>query len=150
MILFCDTSALVRLYVLEEGSELMLEVARKATVIAVCRIAWVEAMSAFARKSREVPEETPLLNQVCGRFQQDWESFATVEVTQQLVEQAGEYAEIFALRAYDSIQLAAVKTLQQGGSEKVSFACFNQRLQKAAQLLGLLPIAFDTPNKPAS
>ena len=68
----------------------------------------------------------------------------------QLVEQAGEYAEIFALRAYDSIQLAAVKTLQQGGSEKVSFACFNQRLQKAAQLLGLLPIAFYTPNKPAS
>jgi len=66
------------------------------------------------------------------------------------VEQAGEYAEIFALRAYDSIQLAAAKTLQQGGSEKVSFACFNQRLQKAAQLLGLLPIAFDTPNKPAS
>ena len=81
MILFCDTSALVRLYVLEEGSELMLEVARKATVIAVCRITWVEAMSAFARKSREVPEETPLLNQVRGRFQQDWESFATVEVT---------------------------------------------------------------------
>ena len=150
MILFCDTSALVRLYVLEEGSELMLEVARKATVIAVCRIAWVEAMSAFARKSREVPEETPLLNQVRGRFQQDWESFATVEVTQQLVEQAGEYAEIFALRAYDSIQLAAAQTLPHGGSEKVSFACFNQRLQKAAQLLGLLPIAFDTPNKPAS
>ena len=150
MILFCDTYALVKLYLQEKGSELMLKVARESTVIAVCRIAWVEAMSAFARRSREAPEETPLLNQVRGRFQQDWESFAMVEVTQQLVEQAGEYAEIFALRAYDSIQLAAAKTLQQGGSEKVSFACFNQRLQKVAQLLGLLPIAFDTPNKPAS
>ena len=85
-----------------------------------------------------------------GRFQQDWESFATVEVTQQLVEQAGEYAEIFALRAYDSIQLAAAQTLQQGNAGKVSFACFDQRLQKVARLLGLFPISFDTPNQSAS
>ena len=73
MILFCDTSALVKLYVQEERSELMLEVAREARVVAVCRIAWVEAMSAFARRNREAPEETPLLNQVRDRFQQDWE-----------------------------------------------------------------------------
>ena len=149
MILFCDTYALVKLYLQEKGSELMLEVARESTVIAVCRIAWIEAMSAFARRSREAPEETPLLNQVRGRFQQDWESFATVEVTQQLVEQAGEYAEIFTHRACDNIQLATAQTLQQEDSGKVSFACFDQRLQKAAQLLRLFPIAFDTPNQPA-
>ena len=106
-------------------------------------------MSAFARRRREAPEETPLLNQVRGRFQQDWESFATVEVTQQLVEQAGEYAEIFTLRACDNIQLATAQTLQREDSGKVSFACFDQRLQKAAQLLGPFPIAFDTPNQPA-
>ncbi len=29
MILFCDTSALIKLYVQEEGSELMLEVAKR-------------------------------------------------------------------------------------------------------------------------
>ena len=52
MILFCDISALVKLYVQEKGSELMLEVATEATVIAVCRIAWVEVMSAFAQRSR--------------------------------------------------------------------------------------------------
>ena len=150
MILFCDTSALIKLYVQEEGSELMLEVAKEAAVVAVCRIAWVEAMFAFARRSREAPEETPLSNQVRGRFQQDWGSFATVEVNQQLVKQAGEYAEIFALRAYDSIQLAAAQTLQQGNAGKVSFACFDQRLQKVARLLGLFPISFDTPNQSAS
>ena len=150
MILFCDTSALIKLYVQEEGSELMLEVAKEAAVVAVCRIAWVEAISAFAQRNREAPGETPLLNQVRGRFQQDWGSFATVEVTQQLVEQAGEYAEIFALRAYDSIQLAAAQTLQQGNAGKVSFACFDQRLQKAAQLLGLFPIPFAPPNQSAS
>ncbi len=71
MILFCDTSALIKLYVQEEGSELMLEVAKEAAVVAACRIAWVEAMFAFARRSREAPEETPLLNQVRGRFQKD-------------------------------------------------------------------------------
>jgi uncharacterized protein len=48
LILFCDTSALVKLYVHEDGSDTVTE---QAT--AVCRIAWVEIMSAMARRSRE-------------------------------------------------------------------------------------------------
>ncbi len=58
---------------------------------------------ALARRGREFPEELPLLERVRDHFRKDWESYTKVEVSQALVEQAGEFAEIFALRAYDSI-----------------------------------------------
>ena len=103
MILFCDTSALIKLYVQEEWSSAMRGAAGEASVVAVCRIAWTEAVSALARRGREFAEELPLLERVRDHFRTDWESYAKVEVSQALVEQAGEFAEIFALRAYDSI-----------------------------------------------
>jgi uncharacterized protein len=37
----------------------------------------------------------------------DWRGYLVIEVTQALVELAGEYAEVFALRGYDSLQLAS-------------------------------------------
>jgi uncharacterized protein len=54
MILFCDTSALVKLYIVEVGSdELKLQV-QQAEAVAVCRIAWAEAYAALSRRAREV------------------------------------------------------------------------------------------------
>jgi hypothetical protein len=55
-----------------------------------------------------------------------------------LVELAGEYADTFALRGYDSIQLAAARLLQEHCDEEVFFACFDNRLKKSAQVLGML------------
>ena len=49
MILYCDTSALVKLYVDEDGSAQVAAALAGADIVAVCRIAWVEALSAFAR-----------------------------------------------------------------------------------------------------
>ena len=57
MILFCDTSALVKLYILEESSREMQTLAAAATMIAVCRIAWAEMMAALARRAREFPSD---------------------------------------------------------------------------------------------
>jgi len=150
VILFCDTSALIKLYVQEEWSSAMRGAVNEASVVAVCRVAWTEAMSALARRGREFPEELPLLERVRDHFRKDWESYAKVEVSQALVEQAGEFAEIFALRAYDSIQLTAANVLQTEMPGNVSFTCFDQRPQKAAQVLGLLPLDLDRLNQISS
>ena len=53
---------------------------------------------------------------------------------------AGEYAEAFALRACDSVQLAAVTTLHREASGDVRFACFDSRLAKAARVLGIVTV----------
>lgn len=136
MILFCDTSALVKLYVRESGSEEILAAAQAASAIAACRIAWAETVAAFARRAREVPADVDAIEEAKRRYRSQWPNFLIVEVTQTLVELAGEFADTFALRAYDSVQLAAARTLALSEG-KVCFACFDARLNKAAGVLGL-------------
>ena len=106
-------------------------------MIAVSRIAWAEAMSALARRVRERPADAASIEAVRTRLRADWPAYAVIEVTQPLVELAGDYADTFALRAYDSVQLASARTLQEGSSEVFLFACFDARLQKAARVLGM-------------
>ena len=68
-------------------------------------------------------------------FERAWPDFAIADVTQPLVEKAGMYAEAFALRGYDSLQLAAAHNLRQhaGGAPVTqappptsAMACRNQ------------------------
>ncbi len=137
MILFCDTSALVKLYILEDSSRDMQALAGAASAIAVCRIAWAEMMAALSRRAREFPNDADAIEVVRKRLRTDWPRYVVVEVTQALVELAGEYADTFALRGYDSVQLAAARTLQDMAGEEIQFACFDSRLGKAARMLGM-------------
>ena len=137
MILFCDTSALVKLYILEDSSREMQTLAGAASAIAVCRIAWAEMMAALARRAREFPKDADAIEVVRKRLRTDWARYVVVEVTQALVELAGEYADTFALRGYDSVQLAAARTLQDMAGEEIQFACFDTRMGKAARMLGI-------------
>lgn len=137
MILFCDTSALVKLYVSEAGTSQITALAQAARGIAVSRISWAESMAAFARRVREQPSDAVAIELVRAQLRADWQDFLLIEVSQSLVELAGDYADTFALRGYDSIQLAAARLLQQGLDESICFACFDTRLQKAARILGM-------------
>ena len=66
-----------------------------------------------------------------------WPSFTIVEVSQQLVEVAGRFADGFAHRGYDSVQLAAAHELHVNAAQNVLFASYDRRLNQAAQLLQL-------------
>ena len=62
MILFLDTSALVKLYIVEADSPVVHASVARAETVAVCRIAWAEACAALARRAREVPaDETAII-----------------------------------------------------------------------------------------
>lgn len=137
MILFCDTSALLKLFVQEEHTDAMHAAAAAADALAVSRLAWPECMSALARRAREAPRDASALAQTRQAFAARWADFVVVEVNQPLVELAGDYAEAFALRAYDSVQLASLQTLRLQSGEDVRFACFDSRLAKAAAVLGV-------------
>jgi predicted nucleic acid-binding protein len=141
--LFCDTSALVKLYLREDASDLMMALAAAAPAIAVCRIAWAETMAALARRVRECPADAQPVEAVRQRLRDDWCDYAIVEVTQPLVELAGDYADLFALRGYDTVQLAAARILQEAVGEQLHFACFDTRLEKAAKVLGMRTLERD-------
>lgn len=137
MILFCDTSALVKLYIAESGSAGVRKLVAASEAVAVCRIAWAEAHAALARRVREVPADAGAADKARQGMARDWPRFLVVELSQQVVERAAEYADTFALRGYDSVQLAAARTLALEAGPPVSFACFDDRLNKAARILAL-------------
>ena len=137
MILFCDTSALVKLYLVEAESDALKALAAEAEAVAVCRIAWAEAHAALSRRAREVPADAPSIGLAKQALAADWPHYLIVEVTQAVVEQAGEFADTFALRGYDSVQLAAADEAKKISRLPVSFACFDSRLNKAARVLGM-------------
>ena len=94
-------------------------------------------MAALARRAREFQNDADTIEVVRKRLRTDWPRYVVVEVTQALVELASEYADTFALRGYDSVQLAAARTLQDMAGEEIQFACFDTRVGKAARMLGM-------------
>jgi len=137
VILFCDTSALLKLYIVETGSEALKALIAEAEAVAVCRIAWAEAYAALSRRAREAPQDAALIEQAKGALAADWPRFVVLEIDQTLAELAGEYADTFALRGYASIQLAAAFEAGRIAQTPIRFAGFDARLNKAAKVLGL-------------
>ncbi len=135
MILYCDTSALIKLYLSEAGSAAVKKLVRGAEAVATCRLSWAEAHAAFARRVREVPGDAVAVARAKRALAADWPKFVIVEITQKVIGRAAEYADTFALRGYDSVQLAAAHALAEDAGVPVSFACFAARPNKAAKVL---------------
>ena len=131
MILYLDTSALVKLYVREAGSETVRTFVNSASLVATSKVAYAEARAAFARAFREgvLGEEGYL--QVVASLQSDWPRYLTLAVSDSLVWLAGELAERYRLRGFDSIHLASAMTLKGIGKSPVRAACFDARLWDA-------------------
>lgn len=136
MILYLETSALVKLYVDEPGRAAVMRELDAAVAVATVRIAYAEARAAFARKRRERGLDAKSLRRVVERLDEDWGTINLIDVTEPLVRRAGTLAERHALRGYDAIHLAAATELARAGGE-VSFGCFDEPLRKAARRVRL-------------
>jgi uncharacterized protein len=137
LILYCDTSALVKLYVQEQHSEWVRDQVTLSSGCVVCQMTWVETNAAFGMKRRN-QEITPAEQRsALKRLRGEWPMFTRMAIDMGLLEEAAEFALRFGLRAYDSVQLAcANRAFQQiGGS--LAFCCFDKQLNKAAGELGL-------------
>ena len=82
VILFCDTSALIKLLISEPNSDQMQESSSQAEAIAVCRISWAETIAALARRQREDPISGDDIEQARQRLILSWDQFMIVEVTE--------------------------------------------------------------------
>jgi predicted nucleic acid-binding protein len=94
-------------------------------------------MAAMARRQREDPMSGDDIDLARGRLIQNWNDLTIVEVSQSLVETAGRFADGFALRGYDSVQLAAAHELRKSTEQTLTFVSYDRRLRQAAQLLQL-------------
>ncbi len=140
MILYLDTSALVKLYVAESGTEVVASAAERAAALVTVRVTYAEARAAFARHAHAKGLRPGELRRVVRQLDEEWGQYSIVEVTDALVRRAGALAERHHLRGYDAVQLSAALDLRLGGATDVAFASFDAKLNHAArrQRLGLL------------
>lgn len=133
MMLYVDTSALVKLYVEEPLSQELSYAVDEAEAVATSLLAYTEAMAAFARARREVRLSPQEYRRVVDAFEEDWSRYITVEVTDQLVKTAGHLAASRALRGYDALHLASALTLRERVPSSMMFVAFDRALSVAAK-----------------
>lgn len=137
MILYLDTSALVKLYAEEEGSDLVRQGVRDSDLIATSLMSYAEMCSALARKGRSRDISRAALARCKRDFDRDWLRLHRLPVDEPLVRKAGQLAEQHALRALDALHLATADSLQSALRDPVTFACFDSALNGAAEARGL-------------
>lgn len=134
MIAYFDTSAIVPLLIDEPLSDLAYRLWRRASWIATARVSYVEARAGLARACRMGRISPQELRDAVESLELVERQFHHVEITPDLVTNAGALAEEMALRAYDAIQLAAALSLD---IDDVVVVTGDRQLAAAAQALGL-------------
>lgn len=133
MIVYLDTSSLVKLYVEETGSEKIKDIAYNATVISTSKVAYAEARAAFARKQKEDGFSITNLRKIVEDLNRDWESYFIIEITDGLIRSAGDVAEKHLLRGFDSIHLASAINLKDKTGAEIYFSSNDTKLNRAAE-----------------
>ena len=136
MILYLDTSSLVKLYVVERDSEAVRTLVQQATVVTTSRIAYPEMRAAFARRRQDGTLHARDFTAARRAFESDWPTYVAVEVTAAICREAGDLAQRYRLRGFDSVHLASFAEMARGaGVADARFSSFDDRLNRAAKLL---------------
>ena len=134
MTLYLDTSSLVKLYATEAGSDDVRQLVGDANVVATSVVAYAETRAALARLRRERALTAAKSTSAKREFEEQWPSYLTLDATDTLCRAAGELAEKYNLRGFDSIHLASFAEIaRRAGTDDTRFSSFDERLNKAAR-----------------
>ena len=138
MIVYFDTSALLKAYVQEDGSKDVIALMDEGdNLFGSIVLTKVEMASAIQRAIRTTGSSLANATNAWQDFLDDWESFTRLRVTAGTIEKAGDIAWKYGLRGYDSLHLAAALLWQETLGVKVNFAAFDSDLWQAGQKAGL-------------
>jgi predicted nucleic acid-binding protein len=137
VILYCDTSALVKRYVNEAGTDIVDAAWEPASVIATSVVAYAESMAAFHRRQREGYLTQKNLRLICDKFKNDYRQFVLVPADHHLHQSIDHLLKHHPLRGFDAIHLASALIFNSDDKETVVFACFDASLNNAAKKEGL-------------
>jgi uncharacterized protein len=132
--LYLDTSALVKLYVAEVGSDDVRCLVEEASVVATSVVAYAEARAAFSRRTREGALTVHGLRRIKNAFDDDWPRYLALGVTEEICLEAGELAERYGLRGFDSIHLASfIEVARRAGPTTARFCGYDEPLNEAVK-----------------
>ncbi len=150
MLYYLDTSALVKRYVAESGSQWIENLCQPTAinVFATALLSKVEAAAAFAVKLRQNSISTSQYNRLLQVLETDFaQEYQLIPIDEILVNLAVDLTRRRKLRGYDAVQLAAALTLQNrlasAALPPLKLIAADADLLTAAQREGLM---VDNPN----
>ena len=136
MTVYLDTSSVVKLYVSEAGTDVVNQIVAGATIVATSVVAYAETRAALARLRSEGVLTAAELRAAKREFEEQWPTYLTLKATDSLCRAAGELAETYRLRGFDSIHLASfAEVARRAGTGDTRFSSFDAHLNRAAQKL---------------
>lgn len=135
MIVYVDTSALVKLLVQDEGgTDTTMQVWDAADLAFTSRITYPEGRVALAAAARAGRLTRTQLGRARGSLADVVDRCAVVELGAELAESAGDVAERFALRAYDAVHLASALAV---ADDSTVLLTWDEELADAGRRAGL-------------
>jgi len=145
MILYLDSSAIVKKYVFESGSAEVQSAIEQAEAVATTTVSRAEVVAALAKAVRMQVIGKEDAEAMVRSFNKGWRDLVRTRVTERLDKHASELAWSHGLRGYDAVQLASAAAWQQAIGRNVTLCAFDLRLWEAALVIGLLVFPANLP-----
>jgi predicted nucleic acid-binding protein len=129
--IFIDSSALVKRYLKEKGSEKVQKTLSGEKLLAASKLAYPEVLSAFMRKQRAGELGEGPLKKVLDWFFLDWDRLIVVELNDGLLPIARTLIQQYPLKGADAVHLASALWLSRSLKENLIFMASDQTLLKA-------------------
>ena len=139
MIAYFATSALIKLYADESDAVAARRAAETSEFIATSLITYAGMRSALARKWRSGNINEQEFESFKLKVEADWNLSEIISIDERLVRRAGAFAEMYSLRGFDAVHLAAADALREIFGP-ITFACFDAELSRAATSCGMAPM----------
>jgi predicted nucleic acid-binding protein len=139
MILYFDTSALVKGYIQEEGSKEVIALMDEVdNLFGSVVLTQVEMAAAIQRAVRVMGSSSKIASAAWQDFLDDWPSFTRLAVSPMTIERASVIAWNHGIRGYDSLHLAAALLWQETLGSQITLATFDRELWVAGHKAGML------------
>lgn len=137
MILYLDTSALVKRYFQEAFSEDVSSKWAQSAAVVTSAVAYAETLATIFRKKNESGLQDRVVETIVSAFKRDWGAFIQVEVKNDLNDYFDRVVQKHLLGGFGAIHLASALVIHEKFPHDFFFACFDQRLNQAARIEGL-------------
>lgn len=134
MIVYFDSSALVKLVLDEDGSDVARDLWKLAAKRVSSQASYPEVRSALAAARRSGRLDDRQLAVAVESVDDASQALNLLDVDSEVAERAGEMAELHALRGYDAIHLASMVSLD---VPRLVIGAWDRRLAAAASRCGL-------------
>jgi len=137
MNLYLDTSALVKLYIHEQGTDEVNHWIAQAAFTATSLITLAEANAALGRASRLKFISQGAAEDAIRLLRRQWLHYLKTPITEKTVARAAELAWNLGLRGYDAVHLASAELWQAALGLPVVLVTYDVQLAEGGRMIGM-------------